>query len=54
MAPSLAALGMLLAVLTGCQLSKDTTDCASEPGEAGGGVSGGTRPPPTEVDPMGK
>ena len=52
MSASLAALGMLLAVLTGCQLSKDTKDCASEPGEAGGGVSVCTRPAPTEFDPM--
>ena len=52
MSAFLAALGMLLAVLTGCSLSKDTKGCATEPGEAGGGVSVCTRPPPTQFDPM--
>ena len=46
-------LGAILA-LSGCQLRNDTSNCAGEPGEAGGGVSVCTRPPPTQFNQMGQ
>ncbi len=55
---SAAALVVLVLALTvalsGCQLRNDSSNCAGEPGEAGGGVSVCTRPPPTQFDQMGK
>jgi len=51
---SLTALTLLAVVLAGCQLNNDNKNCVGEPGEAGGGVSVCTRPPPTQFNQMGQ
>jgi len=50
----LAALALLAVVLAGCKLSNDNNNCVGEPGEAGGGVSVCTKPPPTQFNQMGQ
>jgi hypothetical protein len=50
----LAALALLAVVLAGCKLSNDNNNCVGEPGEAGGGVSVCTKPPPSQFNKMGQ
>ena len=48
-------LGVLILVLTGCQLHSDNKKCVSEPGgAAGGGVSVCTKPAPTQFSQLGQ
>jgi hypothetical protein len=54
MSSSLAVLALLVVFLPGCQLRNDSNNCVGEPGEAGGGVSVCTEPPPTQFDQLGK
>jgi len=51
---SLAALALLILVLTGCQLHDTNKSCANEPGVAGGGTSVCTKPPPSQFNQMGQ
>jgi hypothetical protein len=55
---SLAAPAVLVVLLTlllaGCRLTSDSKNCAGEPGEAGGGVSVCTKPPPNQFNQMGQ
>lgn len=51
---SLALLVLVVVLLPGCQLKSDSNNCVGEPGEAGGGVSVCTEPPPTQFDQLGK
>jgi hypothetical protein len=51
---ALAVLALLAVVLGGCQLNNDNKNCMGEPGEAGGGVSVCTKPPPTQFNKLGQ
>jgi hypothetical protein len=50
---SLALVALLLALVAGCQLKNDNKNCVGEPGEAGGGVSVCTQPPPSQFNQLG-
>jgi hypothetical protein len=51
----LAVLMLLALALGGCRLHPSKSDtCVGEPGEAGGGVSTCTRPPPTQFGQLGQ
>jgi hypothetical protein len=54
LAPSALLALLLVLLLGGCRLSSDSKNCAGEPGEAGGGVSVCTKPPPTQFNQMGQ
>ena len=50
--PYVGVLALLL-VLTACSLSNENKNCVGEPGEAGGGVSVCTKPPPAQFSQLG-
>jgi hypothetical protein len=49
-----ALLALLVVVLAGCQLHKDSNDCVTDPGMVTGGTSVCTQPPPPQFSQLGQ